>query len=145
MLFAKAGTNMDKPKELKLKKTPGQEKRDVKKARFLRVFRNNGGKQYLACEVTGIHVNTVWEWRRDDEDFEQKYNNALEASTDELEKEMERRAKKKSDLLMIFSLKGRRPGKYRDNVKVEHAGSVSLTDLVVDDPDQKTKQKGKGS
>lgn len=107
-------------------KTPGQETRDNKKRRFLKVFRNNGGKLFLACELMGLHHNTVWEWRQKDKEFAGRYEAALEASTDEMEREMERRAKKKSDLLIMFSLKGRRPDKYRDNAKLDVAGSVTV-------------------
>lgn len=122
---------MSKPSAKSRNNKPGLDKREHKKARFLQVFRNNGGKLFLTAELVGVNPNTVWEWRRDDHAFAERYNTALDATTDELEKECERRAKKKSDLLMIFSLKGRRPEKYRDNVKLEHSGSVTVKDLLL--------------
>lgn len=122
---------MLKPKPTPKQIPPGQQKREHKKAAFLKVFRNNGGRLFTTCELVGVHNNTVWEWRQKDPEFAEKYNTALEATTDDLEKEMERRALKKSDLLMIFTLKGRRPAKYRDNVKVEHGVDSTVKELLL--------------
>jgi hypothetical protein len=36
--------------------------------------------------------------------------------------------------LLIFFLKARRPKVYRDYVKVEHEGELTLKDLIVADP-----------
>lgn len=123
---------MAKPKQKAAKQTkqevkPGQADRAHKKERFLEVFQKNGGFVVLAAEAIGVNRNTIWEWRRADKEFERRFEQALDHTTEQLEKEMERRAMHpRHDLLMMFALKGRRPEKYRDNVKVEQTGSVTV-------------------
>lgn len=90
-------------------------------ARFLKVFRSNRGKLYLSAERIGVSRNTVWEWRQMYPEFAEKYDECFEASTDEIEKEMERRAVKDSDGLIQFSLRKRRK-EYRDSHRVELSG-----------------------
>jgi hypothetical protein len=46
----------------------------------------------------------------------------VESGTDLLEDEARRRALAGSDLLLMFTLKSRRPWKFRDNSKVELSG-----------------------
>lgn len=121
------------------KKDLGELKRSHKKAAFLRAYAKVGGK-LAAAKSMGIGPRTVYEWEQEDEEFRQAVLAVEEADTQELEKIARKRAAKKSDLLMMFLLKGRKPLKYRDNVKVEHAGSVTVKDLLLTD-----EPKGKNS
>lgn len=117
--------------------TPGQLK---KAGQFLQVLRETGGNVSRACAAIGVARQRVYEIRAKDEQFAQLWDEAIEHGTDELEEEARRRAfagvdepvfyqgeecgtvRKYSDTLLIFLLKGRRPDKYRENVRTEHTG-----------------------
>lgn len=125
--------------EPKRKSKPSKRKVDLKqaktahkKAAFLRAYRKLGGKA-TASESIGVDRDTVWGWEQTDEKFRADVLRAEELDTEELEKVARARAKKKSDLLMMFLLKGRKPATYRDNVKIEHSGSVTVKDLLLKD------------
>jgi hypothetical protein len=77
-----------------------------------------------ACRAAGIDRSTAYRARQQDETFAIAWADVEERSTEELETVAMRRAIDGSDTLMIFLLKARRPEKYRENVKIEHAGSV---------------------
>ncbi len=109
-------------------------------------------RQFLDALAEGLSVtgaaarvklgrSTVYEWRDTDSDFATAWDKAIEAGTDILEDEARRRAyerveepvhyqgervdtiRRYSDTLLIFMLKGRRPGKFRDNAAVEVTGT----------------------
>ena len=93
-----------------------------------------------AARAAGISVRTAYNHRQSDEDFALDWADAIEAGTQELERVAIERAKDKSDVLLIFLLKARRPDVYRDNVKVEHSGSVKhdlsgMSDAELDELD----------
>ena len=48
----------------------------------------------------------------------------MEQGTDLLADAAADRAKEKSDLLLMFLLKARRPDEYRENIKVQHEHSI---------------------
>ena len=116
------------------KRTP--EKED----RFIEALRNGSGVVLDACQEIGIGRRTAYEWREADPDFRARWEEAVEESTDRLEKEAYRRAhdgcekpiyhqgaecgrvKEYSDTLLIFLMKGRRPEKYRDRYQQEIVG-----------------------
>jgi hypothetical protein len=98
-----------------------------------------------AAREAGYGRQHSYDHRKLDPDFAARWDEAVEAGTDLIEDEMHRRAvhgvedpvyyqgeqcgvaRKYSDTLMIFHLKGRRPEKYRDTVDLKHAGNVSLS------------------
>jgi len=82
------------------------------------------GTVTAACKQAGIARQTAYRHRQSDETFALAWADAEEESTEELEREAMSRAINGSDTLMIFLLKARRPEKYRENVKIEHSGSV---------------------
>lgn len=110
---------------------------DKKEGRFLEELRTTGGNVSRACEAIKVNRQRVYEWRAADPAFAAKWDEAVEAGTEELEQEARRRAymgvdepvfyqgeecgavRKYSDTLLIFLLKGRRPEKYRDNVTLK--------------------------
>lgn len=128
----KTGRKPTSPPKDKTKLTPEQKWRSIKKERFLAAYRRTGGI-FTAAAAVGIGGTTVWEWRQTDEEFAAAFNSLEEADTEDLEKIARKRAAKKSDLLMMFLLKKRKP-EYRDSSKVEHSGTVSVKDLLLDDP-----------
>lgn len=105
-----------------------------------------------ACRLMKVGRSTVYEERQRNEAFAVAWADVEERSTEVMEAEAFRRAvdgvetpmvsagklvttvRTYSDGLLTFMLKGRRPEKYRDNVKVEHSGRVDGlgTALVLD-------------
>lgn len=85
-----------------------------RKERFLDALRSHGVVKYGA-EAAGISRQTAYDWRRADEEFAQKWEDALEDGVDELERVAFERAKAGSDTLAIFLLKYNRKYKYLDH------------------------------
>lgn len=91
-----------------------------------------------ACKVVRLGRTAIYDWRNADEDFAKAWDTAVERGTDALEDEAVRRAhegtlkpvyqggkkvgtiREYSDTLLIFTLKARRPEKYKDRAVVEH-------------------------
>ncbi len=65
-------------------------------------------------------------WRREDPDFAEAWDEALEEGTDLLEDEARRRAMAGSDHLLMFILKSRRPAQYRERSVHEHTGPLEV-------------------
>jgi hypothetical protein len=125
---------------------PNSEPNTLKGA-WLEAF-EKAGTVVAACKAAGVGRTTAYEWRQKDEAFALAWADIEEATTEAMEREAFRRGvegtveplvsagkhvtdvKKYSDTLLIFMLKARRPEKYRDNVKVEHSGSVTFADLA---------------
>jgi hypothetical protein len=104
--------------------------RDRRRAKFLELLRD-GHPVTQAAEGAKIPRRTVYRWRHDDPDFAREWDEAWEQGSDLWEEELQRRALDGgSDLLLIFGLKGRRPQRYRDNVK--HESDVRVTIDVTD-------------
>lgn len=85
---------------------------------FLSVLRE-GSSVTAACRAVDISTPTAYKWRQEIPEFAAAWEAAIESGTDLLEDEAKRRALKTSDTLLIFLLKGRRPEKFRDNMKVQ--------------------------
>ena len=99
-----------------------------------------------AAKKAGVGVRTVHDWQQADPRFKADLDDVQEGITQALEREAVKRAvegstediyhqgkvvgavQKKSDLLLIFLLKAKRPLVYRDNVKHEVSvdGPVTL-------------------
>ena len=114
------------------------------KARFLEIFADLGIVA-VACRQAGVGRRTVYDWRKADPDFAAAYKDAEAEAVDNLEEEAVRRGRlgttkvketfelgeltKReteqvySDALLMFALKARDPERFRDNVKVNHAGA----------------------
>jgi hypothetical protein len=108
--------------------------------KFLESLRKTGGNVARACKAEGIGRSTAYEWRDEDKEFAKRWDEAVDAGTDELEQEARRRAfkgtlkpvfykgskigsiREYSDTLMIFLLKGNRPEKFKD--RVEQTGTI---------------------
>lgn len=103
--------------------TPSTPKKGDWKQAFLDAFAQSGMVSE-ACRSVGIDRSTAYKTRQRDEAFALAWADVEERSTEELEREAKRRAVDGSDTLMIFLLKARRPEKYRENVKIEHAGTI---------------------
>lgn len=100
------------------------------------------GMVTAACEAIGISRQTAYQERQRNEDFAVAWADVEERSTERMEREAYRRAvegvtkplvsagkhvtdvTEYSDGLLQFMLRARRPERYRENVKVEHAGGI---------------------
>ena len=101
-----------------------------------------------AFRRTGLKRSTFYDWRKADLGFDKAVVDAIEAGTDFLEDEVRRRAVEgdlvpigfykgepsahvvqRSDTLLMFLLKGRRPEKFRENYQVELSGKLELDDM----------------
>ena len=100
------------------------------------------GTVSAACDMFGVKRNVVYQERQRNEDFATAWADIEERMTESMERELYRRAvegideplvsagkqvttvKRYSDGLLTLGLKARRPDRYRDNVKIEHSGSV---------------------
>jgi hypothetical protein len=109
------------------------------KPQFLKALRHLGVVRH-ACEQAHVPYKTAYRRRDEEQAFREDWDEALDEAADLLELEARRRAvdgidkpiyhqgeeidvvKSYSDTLLIFLLKGARPGKYRDNVHHEVTG-----------------------
>lgn len=105
-----------------------------------------------AAEAAGIDRDTAYRWRKEDEEFAAQWEQALNATLDNLEQLVYRRAsigaeepvyykgevvghvRKPSDILAMFWLKAHRPELYRERYDVTATGDLSITILPPDDP-----------
>lgn len=121
--------------------------------RWLQTFAEYGTVSY-ACQVAEVGRTTVYARRQRDESFAIAWADVEERTTERMEQEAIRRGtdgvdrnvyhqgevvgqeRHYSDTLLMFMLKSRRPERYRDNVKLEHAGTVRHDiDVTVEVPD----------
>lgn len=142
---------------------------DEKRDEFLQAVSDAGGNISEACRVTLVSRPQVYTQRKGDPEFAKALEEARELGVEALEDECRRRAydgvdepviwqgkralddngvpmsiKKYSDTLLMFLLKGAKPGKYRERYDHEVSGPgggpVSSTGVVVYLPDN-----GRGS
>jgi hypothetical protein len=126
-------------------KAPTKPRRDWKTP-FLAAFEELG-MVTAACVKAKVARQTVYDARRD-EAFAAAWDEIENKTTDAMEREAYRRGvegvvepvvsagrhvtnvRKYSDTLLIFMLKARKPGVYRENVKVEHSGQIDGKHMV---------------
>jgi hypothetical protein len=98
-----------------------------------------------AADIAGISRDAHYDWLQNCPTHRAEFTAAMEAGADRLEQEARRRGvegveepvyqggvevgriRKFSDVLLIFLLKGARPQKYKDNIRMEHAGEITLS------------------
>lgn len=114
-----------------------------KKGAFLKAFAKVGNVTH-AARIAKCNRTVIYDWLDNDPEFARKFEEAESEAVEHLEEEAYRRAvtgtlkpvfhqgiqcgaiREYSDTLLIFTLKARRPEKYRDNVKTEHVGRVGV-------------------
>ena len=107
---------------------------------FLEALAETGNVK-LSAETACVNRRTAYRGRKSSDKFAREWDEAMEEATDLLKAEARRRAfngvqepvfykgkkvdtvTKYSDTLLIFLLKAHDPAMFRDNIKVEHAGS----------------------
>jgi hypothetical protein len=130
------------PAKRAARRTPKRKKADWR-PKFLKAFAETG-TVIEAAKKAGVGRRTVYDERQRNETFALKWAEIEEWTTEEMEQEARRRAvlgveepvfykgelvshvSKYSDTLLIFLLKARKPEVYRENVRVEHGGSVNV-------------------
>lgn len=108
--------------------------------KFLTVLVATGGNVTAACKSIRISRAAAYSWRNDDQDFAAAWDVAMDWSTQALEDEAVTRAltgrnrpvfyqgrvvghiRERSDLLLMFMLKGRKPNTYRDRIDIVPGG-----------------------
>ena len=73
-----------------------------------------------AARIAGVHRVTAWRRRKEDKEFDEAWDQALESGTDILEEICFKRAAEHSDMLLMFLLKARRPEKFMERQRLEH-------------------------
>lgn len=97
---------------------------------FLLSYREQGNVR-VACDQAGITRQAAYARRDTDADFAERWAEAAESATENLESIAWERAKAGSDVLVMFLLKGLKPEKYRDNPKVYvNAGRMSDAEVI---------------
>lgn len=133
---------MKKPTPQLTELTP---KRIRKGPMFLKELRENGGFVGKACETVAVSKQTVYNWRSDDVEFAADWDRVVDLATEDLEKEVRRRAligvdepvfykgeqcgviRKYSDTLLMFAIKARKP-EYREAIKL----TIEDADKIID-------------
>lgn len=121
----------------------------LKKGVMLAAYAETGNIT-TACQIAEIERSTHYRWMEADEEYALRFRQAEQTAIDALEAEARRRAvegvvepvvsagkhvtdiRRYSDTLLIFLLKGARPGKYRDRVDV----TIDVTKIAEDVADQ---------
>lgn len=124
--------------------------REIVTQRFLASFIENGGDISSACQVAGVSIATILTWKVNNPEFQRAFNQAKDLSTVILESEAVKRATvgeqvpvfhqgrvvgtkvEKSDTLLTFLLKARKPDEYGDKNKViiQSDNSKDITDVL---------------
>lgn len=133
----------------------------TKQAAMLEQFRASG-EIGPSCRAVGIHRDTHYNWLKADEQYAKDFAEATVMRVEVLETEARRRAligwdepvyykgkavgsiRKFSDTLLIFTLKGEKPEKYRE--RFEHSGpkggpietTVTRIERIIVDPQEST-------
>jgi hypothetical protein len=84
---------------------------------FLKALAENG-VVLTACDASGVSRCRAYQKRREDPKFAAAWEQAIEDAADRLEAEAVKRARKRSDRLLEFLLKARRPEVFGDHLTI---------------------------
>ena len=102
---------------------------------FIEALREHGVVSYSA-RIAGVDRAGVYKARKVDAEFALAWDGALEEGIEELERAAIARAKKKSDKLLIFLLKCRKPDIYGDRQHIELSGGDKPVSIVLKWPEE---------
>lgn len=118
-----------KPKPKEVPPSPVPKKADWKpstlQARFLSAMGGCGTIKQAAKIADVDESNHRKNWVKDPE-YREAFEEAKNRGVEDLEDEARRRAKKGSDVLLIFLLKAARPHIYREKIDHAHSGTVEV-------------------
>lgn len=129
-MATKRSTNSATARARKPRSDKGKSRRNWKPI-FLTAFAKSGTVT-AACRAAKIDRKTAYNARQADEAFAVAWFEVEEGVTEKLEEEGLKRALEGSDRMLEFFLRARRPSMYRDNLKVEHGGQVSIDSEAVE-------------
>ena len=92
-------------------------KRDTRKKRFIDALTAQGSV-YHAAKAAGISRQTAYRWQRENHDFADQWDEALENAVDVVENTLYQKAVNGDTICMIFYLKAHRPI-YRDRLNID--------------------------
>lgn len=107
-----------------LKHTP--KKNEAYEAKFLDLLANSGNVT-LSAKGANVTRVVVYDRRRVDPVFAAKWDDALAEALELLEATAWQRARKQSDLLLIFLLKSYKPERFADRLRIE--GNINITQV----------------
>jgi hypothetical protein len=96
-----------------------RDKRDSRKKRFIAALTSHG-TVYHAAQAAGISRQTAYRWQRDDPDFAEQWDEAIENAIDVVESVIYQKALSGDVIAAIFYLKAQRP-KFRDRLNIDIA------------------------
>jgi 20S proteasome alpha/beta subunit len=94
-----------------------RDKRDSRKKRFIAALTAQG-TVYHAAQAAGISRQTAYRWQRDDLEFAEAWDEAMDNAVDAVESSIYQQAIGGNTLAAIFYLKAHRP-KYRDRLNID--------------------------
>jgi hypothetical protein len=95
------------------------------KKRFLEKLAQ-GNAPRIAAKLANISRPTIYNWKRDDQEFSAAWEDAVETGVDKVETALVKRAIKHSDAAAIAYLKAYRPERYARKDSVEPRTNVNL-------------------
>ncbi len=94
-----------------------RDKRDRQKKRFIAALEAQGTVLH-ACKAAGISRQTAYRWQRDDPEFADQWDEAIENAVDVVESVIYQKALSGDVIAAIFYLKAQRP-KFRDRLNID--------------------------
>jgi len=94
-----------------------RDKRDRQKKRFIAALTAQG-TVYHAAQVAGISRQTAYRWQREDPEFADQWDEAIENAVDVVESTIYQQAIGGNTIAAIFCLKAHRPI-YRDRLNID--------------------------
>jgi 20S proteasome alpha/beta subunit len=94
-----------------------RDKRDRQKKKFIDALTAQG-TVYHAAQVAGISRQTAYRWHREDPDFADQWDEAIENAVDAVESVIYQKALSGDVIAAIFYLKAQRP-KFRDRLNID--------------------------
>lgn len=94
-----------------------RDKRDTRKKRFIETLEAQSTVLH-AAKAAGVSRWTAYRWRKEDPEFDSRWDEALENAVDVVENSLYQKAVNGDTICMIFYLKAHRP-KYRDRLNID--------------------------
>ena len=94
-----------------------RDKRDRQKKKFIETLTEQGTVLH-AAKAAGVSRWTAYRWRKEDPEFDSRWDEALENAVDVVENSLYQKAVSGDTICMIFYLKAHRPI-YRDRLNID--------------------------
>jgi len=98
---------------------------------FLRTL-ESGATFDKSCQAAGTNRTTIWKWRKENPEFDEKVNEVLDSRTQAMEDSLYNSGMKGNVVAQIFWLKNRSGGRWKDKQEIEHSGEMKLNKEEMD-------------